>query len=255
MMRKFIIAGNWKMNKTGAEATELASALKSLTEKADKVDVVICPPTPALVPAKTAIAGSKIGLGAQNMYWEDSGAFTGEVAASMLLDAGCQFVILGHSERRQFFGETNQTVNKKIKKALESGLTPIFCIGENLDQRNAGTTEKVVQKQVLEGLEGISADEAGKIIIAYEPVWAIGTGVTATPQQAQAVHQFIRKLLAEKYNHQLAEQIRIQYGGSMKSANAEELLKQPDIDGGLIGGAALKADSFMGIIEIAQKLS
>jgi triosephosphate isomerase len=254
-MRKYIIAGNWKMNKTGAETTKLASALKTLCAKIDKVEVVICPPFPALVAAKAAITGSRIGLGAQNMYWEDAGAFTGEVAAPMLLDAGCQYVILGHSERRQYFGETNQMVNKKVKKALESGLTPIFCIGEVLEERTAGITETVVRKQVVEGLEGISADAATGIVIAYEPVWAIGTGVTASPEQAQAVHQFIRGLLIEKYKKPIADQIRIQYGGSMKAENAEELLNQPDIDGGLIGGAALKADSFMGIIEIAQKLS
>jgi len=254
-MRKYIIAGNWKMNKTGADTIKLASALKTLCDQIDKVDVVICPPFPALVAAKNVIDGSNIGLGAQNMYWEDAGAFTGEVAAPMLVDAGCQYVILGHSERRQFFGETNQTVNKKIKKALATGLTPIFCIGEVLEERNAGTTETVVRSQVIEGLEGISAEEAMRIVLAYEPVWAIGTGVTATPEQAQAVHQFIRGLLKTRYSAAVAEKIRIQYGGSMKAENAAELLKQPDIDGGLIGGAALKADSFMGIIEIAQKIS
>jgi triosephosphate isomerase len=205
--------------------------------------------------ASAAIKNSNIGLGAQNMYWEDSGAFTGEISAAMLKNAGCQYVIIGHSERRQFFGETNQTVNKKTQKALSAGLLPIVCVGELLEERQSGITEKVINSQMVEGLAGISSEDMKKVIIAYEPVWAIGTGVTATPEQAEAVHAFIRGLIEKLYNKNIAAGLRIQYGGSMKAENTEELLNQPDIDGGLIGGAALKADSFLGIIEIANKLS
>ncbi len=254
-MRKYIIAGNWKMNKTGAEAIQLVNALVPKVASLKKVDVVICPPFTALSQASEAIKNSNIGLGAQNMYWEDSGAFTGEVSAAMLLNAGCQYVIIGHSERRQFFGETNQTVNKKTQKALAAGLLPIVCVGETLQERQSGVTEKVINVQVVEGLAGINSEEMKKVIIAYEPVWAIGTGVTATPEQAEAVHAFIRGLIEKLYSKNIAAGLRIQYGGSMKAENTEELLNQPDIDGGLIGGASLKADSFLGIIEIANKLS
>ena len=254
-MRKFIIAGNWKLNKTGSEAVELATALKAGMDKISKVDAVICPTFTALVPAAAAIAGSTIGLGAQNMYWEESGAYTGEISTAMLLDAGCQYVIIGHSERRQYFGETNETVNKKVKKALEAGLTPIMCIGETLEEREGNITEKVIKTQVEGGLTGISADDLKKMVIAYEPIWAIGTGKTASPQQAQDVHAFIRGLLVSLYSQGAADAVRIQYGGSMKPSNADELLQQPDIDGGLIGGAALKADMFLALLEIGEKLS
>jgi triosephosphate isomerase len=254
-MRKYIIAGNWKMNKTGAETIQLVNALAPRVANLNRVDVVICPPFTVLSQASAAIKNSNIGLGAQNMYWEDSGAFTGEISAAMLKNAGCQYVIIGHSERRQFFGETNQTVNKKTQKALSAGLLPIVCVGELLEERQSGITEKVINSQMVEGLAGISSEDMKKVIIAYEPVWAIGTGVTATPEQAEAVHAFIRGLIEKLYNKNIAAGLRIQYGGSMKAENTEELLNQPDIDGGLIGGAALKADSFLGIIEIANKLS
>lgn len=254
-MRRFFIAGNWKMNKTGAEAVELVSALKDKVASLDKVDIAVCPPYTALDAANAVVKNSNIKLGAQNAYWEDAGAFTGEISVPMLLASGCQYVILGHSERRQYFGETNQTIGKKLQKVLSTDLLPIFCIGETLEERQSDVTEQVIKKQVTEALEGISAKDAARITIAYEPVWAIGTGMTATPDQAQDVHAFIRKLITDLYDSSVADQIRIQYGGSMKPSNAEELLKQPDIDGGLIGGAALKADSFAELIEIAQKLS
>lgn len=247
-MRKRIIAGNWKMNKTLPEAVELARAIRGLL-KDNSVDVVLCPPFTNLTAVKAEIDGSVIGLGAQNIYWEDNGAYTGEISAPMLKSVGCDYVILGHSERRQYFGETDETVNRKVKKALEAELTPIICVGELLEQREAGKTEKVVSEQVKGCFAGLSREEALKTVIAYEPVWAIGTGVVATPEQAQEVHRFIRELLAKLYDAEVAESVRIQYGGSMKPENAAELLNQPDIDGGLIGGASLKAESFLGIIE------
>jgi len=246
-MRKRIIAGNWKMNTNIDEAVRLAQAIKDQYSNFD-VDVVLCPPFANLFAVHQVIQETAIGLGAQDVYWEDSGAFTGQVSAPMLTSAGCQFVIIGHSERRQYFGETEESVNKKIKKALEHKLTPIVCVGELLQEREAGKTETVVETQIKGALAGLSADDVAKIVIAYEPVWAIGTGVVATPQQAQDVHRFIRSLLVSLYNQELAETIRIQYGGSMKPDNAAELLAQNDIDGGLIGGASLKADSFLGIV-------
>lgn len=254
-MRKFIIAGNWKMNNTGTAAKELAKALVSKTGQITEVDIVINPPYTALFPTLEIIKNTNVKLGAQNMHWADKGAYTGEVSASMLTDAGCQYVILGHSERRQYFGETNDKISKKLKTAFASGLTPILCVGEILEERQSGVTEAIIKTQLIEALAEISREKAQNMIIAYEPVWAIGTGVTATPKQAQEVHAFIRNLLAEKYGQPVAEGIRIQYGGSMKPENAEELLKQKDIDGGLIGGAALKADSFASLIETAKKLT
>jgi triosephosphate isomerase len=248
-MRKRIIAGNWKMNKTVSEAVELAQSLKESLKKNIDVDVVICPPFTNLTAVSAVIKNTRIGLGAQNIYWEDKGAFTGEISAAMLKSAGCTYVILGHSERRQFFHETDESVNKKIKRALQADLTPIVCVGETLDERKSERTEAVVTSQVSGCLNGLSKEETGKIVIAYEPVWAIGTGVVATPQQAQDVHKLIRDLLAELYDRHLADALRIQYGGSMKPDNAAELLSQPDIDGGLIGGASLDVKSFLGIIE------
>lgn len=246
-MRRRIIAGNWKMNTTVAEAISLAEAVKN-EHYNHQVDVVLCAPFTNLYAVHGVIKDTPIALGAQNLYWEEKGAFTGEVSASMLRSVGCQFVIIGHSERRQFFGETDETVNKKIKKALEHQLTPIVCVGELLEERESLQTEAVVEKQVRGAFSGLTAQEALKLVIAYEPVWAIGTGRVATPEQAQQVHKFIRDLLAALYDRETAETIRIQYGGSMKADNAAELLAQPDIDGGLIGGASLKADSFLGII-------
>lgn len=246
-MRKRIIAGNWKMNKTVVEAIQLAEEIKDKYNKFD-VDVVLCPPYPDLYAVHQVIKDTPVALGAQNVHWEDMGAFTGEVCAHMLKEVGCQFVIIGHSERRQYFHETDETVNKRVKKALSSGLTPIICVGEVLEERESGKTEQVVETQVRGALAGISKQEAANIVIAYEPVWAIGTGKVATPEQAQQVHKMIRTLLAELYDAAFADSIRIQYGGSMKAENAKELLQQPDIDGGLIGGASLKADSFLGIV-------
>jgi len=235
------------MNKTADEAVELAKEINEQYNNHD-VDVVLCPPFTNLYAVHQVIKNSPIGLGAQNIFWEEHGAYTGEICAGMLKSVGCQYVIIGHSERRQYFNETDETVNKRVKKAIESEFTPIVCVGEVLSEREAGDTEKVVEKQVRGALTGLSRTDAAKIIIAYEPVWAIGTGKVATPEQAQQVHKMIRDLLVELYDNELAESVRIQYGGSMKPDNARELLSQPDIDGGLIGGAALKADAFLGII-------
>ncbi len=251
-MRIPVIAGNWKMNKTVAEAVELVTALKSALADASGVKAVVCPPYLAVKTVADVLKDSNIGVGAQNLYWEDAGAYTGEISAEMLLEAGAAYVIIGHSERRQYFGETNETVNKKVKKALEKGLTPIVCVGEMLEDREAGNTEKVVDDHVTNSLTGLSADEMRKTIIAYEPVWAIGTGKTATPEQAQEVHSFIRTRLAEIWDNETADAVIIQYGGSMKPENVKELLAKPDIDGGLIGGAALKADSFEKLVKFNQ---
>ncbi len=247
-MRKRIVAGNWKMYKTVPEATELAAAIAAAAPKDGGSEIVVCPPFVNLTAVAGAIKGSAVQLGAQNMHWEEKGAFTGEISADMLKSAGCQYVILGHSERRQYFGETDATVNKKIKRALAVGLNPIVCVGETLDQRKAGTTESVVGDQVRGCFADLSAEQAQILVVAYEPVWAIGTGVTATSEQAQEVHHFIRALLAQLYSESVAQTVRIQYGGSMKPDNAAQLLAQPDIDGGLIGGASLDAKSFLQIV-------
>ena len=248
-MRKNVIAGNWKMNKTCAGSAELAKAILEAAKGIDSVEIVICPTYPALDRVNGIVKGSNVGLGAQDMHWEDQGAFTGKISADMLQDVGVQYVILGHSEQRTYFHETNETVNKKTKKAIAAGLIPIVCVGETLEERESGTTENVVKEHVTEAFKGVSKEQAEKCIIAYEPVWAIGTGKTATPAMAQEVHKFIRGLLTGLYGATVAEKVRIQYGGSMKPDNAKELMAQPDIDGGLIGGAALKADSFLGIVK------
>lgn len=249
--RKKIIAGNWKMNKSVAEAEDLASGIRrALAEVAD-VDVVLCPPFTATKVVGDIIADTAIKLGAQNMHWEGYGAYTGEVCAAMLRDLYCHYVILGHSERRMYFHETDEVVNRKIKAALEGNLIPIVCVGETQEEREAEQTEEVVGRQLRNGLVDLSGD-LKKLVIAYEPVWAIGTGLTASPQQAQDVHAFIRGVLQEVFDEDTAQSIRIQYGGSMKPANAVELLAQPDIDGGLIGGAALDARSFTEIVQAAQ---
>ena len=248
-MRKPIVAGNWKMNKTATEAVALVEALKKELSGMTQVDVVLCPPATALESVSKAAAGTPMAVGAQNMHWEKSGAFTGEVAADMLKDLKCHYVILGHSERRQYFHETDDIVNKKTKAALAAGLIPIVCVGELLEQREAGQTEKVVETQVRGSLAGLSANDLIKTVIAYEPVWAIGTGKTATPQQAQDVHAFIRKIVAQISDQHVAESVRIQYGGSVKGSNAKELFHQPDIDGGLVGGASLEAKSFVEIVK------
>jgi triosephosphate isomerase len=254
-MRKKIIAGNWKMNKTGTEAASFARDLKIKTLNINKTEIIICPPFTALPPVYEMVKESRIKMGAQNVHWEPDGAYTGEVSAEMIENAGCKYVIVGHSERRQYFGETNQTVNRKINQTLTTSLSPIVCIGETLQQRQCGQTKEIVKKQLIEGLVGLSSDQMQRIALAYEPIWAIGTGLTATPGQAEEVHQFIRELIGELFNTQVAEVANILYGGSAKPDNIKELLSQQNIDGGLIGGASLKVDSFVAMIKIAEELS
>lgn len=248
-MRKIIIAGNWKMFKTSTEAIDLVTALKREVSSVEEVDVVVCPPFTALADVQDVVNETNVGLGAQNLYWEDSGAFTGEVSAPMIKAAGAQYVIIGHSERRQFFGETDATVNKKIWAAFKHGLTPIVCVGETLAQREAGKTFDVIKTQCDGSFAKLSAADMEKLIIAYEPVWAIGTGKTATPEQAQEVHKFVRGWMAQTFGGETAAKVRIQYGGSVKPENTKELMSQPDIDGALVGGASLKSDSFSAIIK------
>ncbi|MBN1540599.1 triose-phosphate isomerase [candidate division KSB1 bacterium] len=248
-MRKKIIAGNWKMNKTVGEAVELARELAAKDFDSGRVQVVICPPFTDLTAVQETLQGSRIELGAQDLYWEKSGAFTGQISADMLVSAGCAYVIIGHSERRQYFSETDETVNLKLVAALQAGLNPIVCVGEMLDERQNDETESVVERQIRGAFAGLTAEQAQKAVIAYEPVWAIGTGQVATPDQAQEVHGFIRALIREIYGDAVADSMRIQYGGSMKANNASELLRQPDVDGGLIGGASLDAESFWAIVK------
>jgi triosephosphate isomerase len=241
MARKKIIAGNWKMNKTPSEAKALVELLAPLVQNPD-VDVVYCVPAIDIVPVVEAVKGSNVSVGAENMYIEESGAYTGEIAPAMLVDAGVKYVIIGHSERRGYFNETDEFLNKKVKKAFEHGLTPILCCGESLEQREAGVTLDWIRLQIKSDLLGVTAEQAASMVIAYEPIWAIGTGKTATADQAEEVCKAIRETIASVYDNDTAEKIRIQYGGSVKPANAAEIFSQPDIDGGLVGGAALKAD-------------
>jgi triosephosphate isomerase len=252
--RRMFIAGNWKMFTTPAEAAALIKALKVKVVNIHKVDMAVCPPFTNLLTVAELLKGTAIKLGAQNLFWEEEGAFTGEISAKMLAGAGCEHVIIGHSERRQYFGETEATVNRRLKRALAAGMQPIVCVGETLAQREAGATEKVVEAQVRGAFAEISATDFAKVVIAYEPVWAIGTGVNATPEQAQQVHAFIRRLLENLYNRELSSACRIQYGGSVKPANAAELMLQPDVDGALVGGASLQAESFAAIIKAAEEL-
>lgn len=254
MSRKFLIAGNWKMNKTAAEAVDLVEEIKSSVGDQTSVQVCVCPPFTSLSKSSESVEKSEILLGAQDMNAAPSGAYTGEISAEMLRDLYVSFVILGHSERRQFFGETNQIVNKKIHAAIENNLKPIYCIGETLDEREAGKTLEIVRTQVREGLENFPTHSIENLVIAYEPIWAIGTGKTATDEMAQEVHAEIRKVLAEMFGDTAADSIRILYGGSMKPENAAGLLAQKDVDGGLIGGASLTARAFVGIIEAAQSV-
>ena len=249
MSRKKIVAGNWKMNLDRAKAKELTLAVAARRGEAAAVELVLCPPALYVETVGSALAGAKsnVGLGAQNMHDKASGAFTGEVAPPMLVDLGCQYVILGHSERRTLFGDTDAAVNVKTKAALVAGLVPIVCVGETLEEREAGKTAAVVTGQVQGSLAGLSAADLEKVVVAYEPVWAIGTGKVATPQQAQEVHALIRRLLASLASPAVAAKVRIQYGGSVKPDNAADLAAQPDIDGALVGGASLKADDFLGI--------
>ena len=244
-MRKPIIAGNWKMNKTPSEGAALVKELMPLVKGAD-CDVVVCVPATDLYAVGEAIKGSNIHLGAQNVHFAESGAYTGEISADMLKELGVEYVVIGHSERRQYFGETDETVNKRTITALTKGLTPIVCVGETLEEREGGKTEEVLKRQLTEGLKGIA--DLSALVIAYEPVWAIGTGKTATSEQADETIGYIRKVLAENFCKKCAEEVRIQYGGSMKPSNCKELMAMPEIDGGLIGGASLKADDFAAIV-------
>ncbi len=249
---KPIIGGNWKMNKTESEAVELAKGIVEQAKGIDYADIVICPNFTCLSKVKEIVSGTNISLGAQNMHHEDSGAFTGETSSSMLKDVGCEYVILGHSERRHVFGEDDGLINKKVKKALSEGFNVIFCVGEKLEQREAEKTSEVLDSQVEKGLNEVQKGQLENLVIAYEPVWAIGTGKTATPEQAQEAHAHIRKKLSDLYGDESASEIRIQYGGSMKPENANELLSQKDVNGGLIGGASLKPDSFIGIVKACE---
>jgi len=250
-MRKILIAGNWKMNLGPSEGVELVTGLLDRAAGWPDIDVLVCPPFVTIPAVAERVAGTRIQLGGQNMSAQDSGAYTGEISGSMLLTTGCLWVILGHSERRQLFGETDQGVNEKRIKALSLGLRPIVCIGETLEQREAGQTIAVIKKQLENGLAGISAEEMSSVTMAYEPVWAIGTGKVATVEQANEVHAFIRSWIGEKLGSPSAERVRILYGGSVKPSNAHDLLAQPDIDGALVGGASLKVDDFDGIITAA----
>ena len=246
-MRKPIIAGNWKMNMTPSEAVRLVEELKPLVKDA-KCNVVICPPYVDLPAAAEAIKGSNIHLGAQNIHWADKGAFTGEVSADMLKELGVEYAIIGHSERRQYFGETDEAVNKRAKAAIAAGITPIVCVGESLEERESGLTGKKVSGQVQKDIEGIAASDAARLVIAYEPIWAIGTGKTATDEQANETIGMIRATVAGMLGRETAEALRIQYGGSMKPSNVKGLMAMPEIDGGLIGGASLKAVDFAQVV-------
>ena len=246
-MGKPIIAGNWKMNKTPEEAKELVTALVPLVKNA-KCDVVICPPFVDLCAVKPIIAGTNIHLGVQNIHWAEKGAFTGEISADMLKAHGVEYAIVGHSERRQYFGETDATVNQRAKAAIAAGITPIICVGESLEQRESGVTNAVVSGQTKAALDGIEAKDVETLVIAYEPIWAIGTGKTATKEDANATIAVIRGAIAEVYGKDVAEKVRIQYGGSMNPKNASELMSMPEIDGGLIGGASLKAEDFSKVV-------
>ena len=241
MARRRIIAGNWKMNMTPSQAVELVNTLKDLVVN-DAVDVVYCVPAIDIVPVAEAIKGSNVKLGAENFYIEDKGAFTGEISAPMLKDAGVEYIIIGHSERRDIFGENDILINQKVKKAFEKGLTPILCCGETLEQREMGITLDWIRLQIKSDLKDVTAEQVASMVIAYEPIWAIGTGKTATTEQAEEVCKAIRECIAEVYGTDTAEKVRIQYGGSVNAGNAAELFAQPDIDGGLVGGASLKAD-------------
>ncbi|HVJ66814.1 MAG TPA: triose-phosphate isomerase [Caulifigura sp.] len=255
-MRRYLVAGNWKMNTLAAGATALAKEVAAGAAAAtNTVDVLVCPPFPYLLPVRDALAGSKVRLGAQNASHEAPGAFTGETAVDMLADCGCTSVLLGHSERRHIMGETDSLINKKLKAVCGKGLQAVLCVGELLAEREANKTEKVLDTQMAGGLEGVSEADLANVVIAYEPVWAIGTGKTASPEQAQAAHAHLRKWLASRYNPAAAQAMRILYGGSVKADNALTLMQQPDIDGALVGGASLTGKAFLPIIEAAASAS
>lgn len=249
--RKTIIAGNWKMYKTVSQSLTFVQELLGATKGIKDVEVVLCPPFTALFPVAMALTGSDVKVGAQDVYWADEGAFTGEISPGMLKEACCSYVIIGHSERRQFFGEVDESVNRKVKAVLACGLTPIMCVGERLEERESGITEKVIKTQIESGLSGLTAEQVAGLVIAYEPVWAIGTGKTASDADAQQVIAFIRGLVSDLYGVETAEQVCIQYGGSVKPQNAAGLLAMPDIDGALVGGASLDAQDFSGVIKAA----
>jgi len=248
MARRALIAGNWKMYKTPAEAVEYARAFLPLVAGVSDRDIMIAPPYPALDAVAAALRGSGVGLGAQDLFWEDEGAFTGQVSPRMLCAVGCRYAIIGHSERRQFFGETDETVNRKVRAAVAAGLIPVMCVGESERERDAGQTFSILDKQVKGGLKNFVAEQVSSLVVAYEPVWAIGTGKTATSAQAQEAHRFIRSLIETLLGSQTAAGIRILYGGSVKPENITELMAMPDIDGGLVGGASLKPESFAKIV-------
>jgi triosephosphate isomerase len=250
-MRKPLMAGNWKMNKTVAEAVSVVKALKSSIADVTDVEVLICPTFTALYAVNNEAKDSNINIGAQNLFWETKGAFTGEISPAMVKDTGCSYVLIGHSERRQYFSETDETVNKKTKAALVAGLIPVICIGETLKEREQNITFKVIEKQIKEGFDGLTPQQAATIVIAYEPVWAIGTGKTATPDQAQEVHAFTRKVYSQMYGD-ASQKVRILYGGSVNPTNVSDLMKQPDIDGGLVGGASLEAESFTKLVKYSK---
>lgn len=250
-MRKILIAGNWKMYKTIPEAINTTNSIKAGLHKVSDVEIVVCPPFTAIHTVAALLEDSVVDLGAQDMHYETEGAFTGEVSPLMLKDIGCRYVILGHSERRAYFKESNDLINKKSKAAVKFNLIPIICVGETLAEREAGNALEVVRAQFAGTFKGFSADDMEKVVIAYEPVWAIGTGKTATPEQAQEMHAFVRRLVEEMFGEEIASGIRILYGGSVKPDNTGELLKQPDVDGALVGGASLKAESFVQIVNEA----
>lgn len=252
-MKRYLIAGNWKMNKTVSEGVELAKGLVENVKDVKDRDILICPPFTILYPIYQVIRGTNVKLGAQDVFYEDSGAYTGEISPTMLKDVGCEYVIVGHSERRHVIKETDEVINKKVKASLKHGLKVILCVGELLEEREAGKTLDVVKTQVVEGLKGISNDEIKNVVIAYEPVWAIGTGKTAKPEDAQEVHSYIRKLLSELYSKEIADDTLIQYGGSVKASNIDELMAMPDIDGALVGGASLVLDEFTRIVKFVKK--
>ena len=255
-MRRFLVAGNWKMNTDQVSGTALAGALAAAHSAAhDGVEVLVCPPYPYLSAIATATSGSAVELGAQDVYFEASGAYTGEVSVDMLKDVGCSYVLLGHSERRHVMGETDELINKKLRVGIAGGLTVVLCVGELLSEREAGQTETVLDRQLAGGLSEVTEEEAVDLVIAYEPVWAIGTGVTASPDQAESAHAHIRKWVAERYNSAFSDRIRILYGGSVKPDNAETLMQQPNVDGALVGGASLKPELFVPIIDAAKTLA
>ena len=247
MARKKIIAGNWKMNMTPSEAVELINTLKPLVQT-EEADVVFCVPAIDIIPAVEAAKGSNIQIGAENLYFEEKGAFTGEISPEMLTDAGVKYVVIGHSERRQYFNETDETVNKKVKKALAYDITPIMCVGESLEEREAEKTKEIVKDQTMKGLEGLTNEQVSSLVIAYEPIWAIGTGKTASSQDANEVIAYIREVVKDMYSEEVSEEVRIQYGGSVKPSNVEEIMNESDIDGALVGGASLEASDFTALV-------